>query len=110
MIKDDLELIGNDIHENGPESDRSSLADDLRNLQKQESELRLDRDRAEIRLRDAERELSKAKARQEAQVIDSWVSSHYHAALTRLRESGQISGILGTLGELTSPKDPLTRS
>ena len=58
MIKDDLELIGDDIHENGPESDRSSLADDLRNLQKQESELRSDRDRAEIRLRDAERELS----------------------------------------------------
>ena len=46
MIKDDLELIGNVIREKGPESDRSSLADDLRSLQKQESELRSDRDRA----------------------------------------------------------------
>ena len=105
MIKDDLELIGNDIHENGPESDRSSLADDLRSLQKQESELRSDRDRAEIRLRDAERELSKAKARQEAR-SSAPGSAVTIAALTRLRESGQISGILGTLGELTSPKDP----
>ena len=62
MIRDDLDLVGEDIHNSEPESDRSSLADDLRRLQKQESELRTDRDRAEIRLRDAERELSKARA------------------------------------------------
>ena len=105
MIRDDLELIGGDIHESKPESDRSSLADDLRKLQKQESELRSDRDRAEIRLRDAERELSKARARQEARSSTPG-SAVTLAALTKLRESGQISGILGTLGELTAPKDP----
>ena len=105
MIRDDLDLVGEDIHNSEPESDRSSLADDLRRLQKQESELRTDRDRAEIRLRDAERELSKARARQEAR-SSAPGSAITIAALTKLRESGQISGILGTLGELTSPKDP----
>ena len=104
MIKDDLELVGTEIRESGPDSDRSSLANDLRNLQKQESELRSDRDRAEIKLRDAERELSKARARQEAR-SSAPGSAVTIAALARLRESGQISGILGTLGELTAPKD-----
>jgi len=104
MIRDDLELVGSEIRESGPDSDRSSLADDLRKLQKQEAELRSDRDRAEIKLRDAERELSKAKARQEAR-SSAPGSAVTIAALTKLRESGQISGILGTLGELTAPKD-----
>ena len=105
MIRDDLELVGTEIRESGPDSDRSSMADDLRKLQKQEAELRSDRDRAEIKLRDAERELSKAKARQEAR-SSSPGSAVTIAALTRLRESGEISGILGTLGELTAPKNP----
>ena len=94
MIRDDLELVGTEIRESGPDSDRSSMADDLRKLQKQEAELRSDRDRAEIKLRDAERELSKAKARQEAR-SSSPGSAVTIAALTRLRESGEISGILG---------------
>ena len=105
MVRDDLELVGAEIRESGPDSDRSSLAEDLRKLQKQESELRSDRDRAEIKLRDAERELSKARARQEARSA-SLGSAVTIAALSKLRESGEISGILGTLGELTAPKNP----
>jgi len=105
MVRDDLELIGEDLRGSEGESDRGSLADDFRRLQKQESELRADRDRSETRLRDAERNLSKAKARQEAR-SSAPGSALTLAALSRLRESGQISGILGSLGELTSPKDP----
>ena len=105
MVRDDLELLGEDLRDSDADTDRSSLADEYRRLQKQEKELRTDRDRAETRLRDAERDLSKARARQEAR-SSSPGSALTLAALTKLRESGQISGILGSLGELASPKDP----
>lgn len=105
MVRDDLELIGEDLRESDGEIDRGTLADDYRRLQKQEKELRTDRDRSETRLRDAERNLSKARARQEAR-SSAPGSALTLAALTKLRESGQISGILGSLGELTSPKEP----
>jgi len=105
MVRDDLELLGEDLRDSDGETDRSTLADDYRRLQKQEKELRTDRDRSETRLRDAERDLNKARARQEAR-SSAPGSALTLAALTKLRESGQISGILGSLGELTSPKDP----
>ncbi len=105
MVRDDLELLGEDLRDSDGDTDRSSLADEYRRLQKQEKELRTDRDRSETRLRDAERDLSKARARQEAR-SSAPGSALTLAALTKLRESGQISGILGSLGELTSPKDP----
>ncbi len=105
MVRDDLELLGEDLRESDGEIDRGTLADDYRRLQKQEKELRTDRDRSETRLRDAERNLSKARARQEAR-SSAPGSALTLAALTKLRESGQISGILGSLGELTSPKEP----
>ena len=65
-------------------------------LQKQERSLVEDRDRAESKLRNAETGLAKAKARIEARSSTPG-SAHTLAALSRLRESGEIHGILGTL-------------
>mgnify|MGYP001162294345 FL=1 len=105
FIRDDLELVGEDLQSDEPQADRGSLAGELRRLQKQEGELAEDRDRSEIKVRDAERELNKARARQEERA-NTPGSAVTLAALTRLRQSGEIHGIMGSLGELTAPKDP----
>jgi len=104
MVRDDLELVGEDLQSDNPGEDRTSLAEELRRLQKQESELAADRDRSEAKVRESERELSRARARQEERT-KSPGSAITLAALARLRQSGEIRGILGSLGELTAPKD-----
>ena len=105
MVRDDLELVGEDLQSDQPTTDRSSLAEELRRMQRQEAELAGDRDRSEIRVRDAERDLNKARARQEGRA-NNHGSAVTLAALVKLRQSGDVKGILGSLGELTAPKDP----
>lgn len=104
LTRDDLELVGEDLQDGGNKIDRTALANDLRRLTKQEVSLREDRDRSEVKARDAEVELAKARARQEAKANRPG-SAITLAALTKLRQSGEIKGILGTLGELCSPKE-----
>ena len=104
MVRDDLELVGEDLQSDQPKTDRSSLAEELRRMQRQETELVGDRDRSEIRVRDAERDLNKARARQEGRA-NTHGSAVTLAALSKLRQSGDVKGILGSLGELTAPKD-----
>ena len=104
LERDDHALMGEDLEECTPEVSRDSLANDLMSLQKQEKSLVEDRDRAESRLRATEMELAKAKARQETR-SSAPGSAFTLAALSKLRESGEIHGILGTLGELATPKD-----
>ena len=105
LERDDQELVGEDLENASPDEDRNSLANELMGLQKQERSLIEDRDIAENRLRKAETELAKAKARMETR-SNSPGSAFTIAALSKLRESGEIHGILGTLGELATPKDP----
>ena len=104
LTRDDLELVGEDLQEGGGKIDRTDLANQLQSLTKQEIALREDRDRSEIKVRDTERELARVRARQEAKANRPG-SAITLAALTKLRQSGEIKGILGTLGELCSPKD-----
>ena len=66
LERDDLELTGEDLHEEKPVEDRGSLAGKLTKLQKQEVALRQDRDSAEGQLRDANRALDRTRAAQEA--------------------------------------------
>ena len=105
LERDDHSLLGEDLEESSPETSREELAKELMSLQKQERSLVEDRDRAESKLRNAEMGLAKSKARLEARSSTPG-SAHTLAALSRLRESGEIHGILGTLGELATPKDP----
>ena len=105
LERDDFSLMGEDLEDSSPETNRESLAKELMTLQKQERSLVDDRDRAESKLRNAEMGMAKAKARMEAR-SNRPGSAHTLAALSRLRESGEIHGILGTLGELATPKDP----
>ena len=106
LTRDDLELLGEDIQNGGETIDRTHLANELQRLTKQEIELRGDRDRCEIKARDAEVALAKARARQEAKANRPG-SAITIAALSKLRQSGEIKGILGTLGELCSPKESI---
>ena len=106
LTRDDLELLGEDIQNGGETIDRTHLANELQRLTKQEIELREDRDRCEIKTRDAEVALAKARARQEAKANRPG-SAITIAALSKLRQSGEIKGILGTLGELCSPKESI---
>ena len=104
LERDDLELTGEDLQEEKPVEDRQSLAVKLTKLQKQEVALREDRDSAEEQLRAANRSLDRARASQEARASKPG-SAVTLRALSKLRESGEIRGILGSLGELTSPKE-----
>ena len=104
LERDDLELTGEDLRGEAPKQDRGELASQLTKLQKQEKALREDRDRADAQVREATMALERARTQQEAR------SSRPGSAVTlrslaKLRESGEIRGILGSLGELTSPKD-----
>ena len=105
LERDDHSLVGEDLEGSSPKASRESLANELMRLQKQERSLVDDRDRAESKLRHAQMGLAKAKARMEARSSTPG-SAHTLAALSKLRESGEIHGILGTLGELATPKDP----
>ena len=104
LDRDDQQLLGEDLTESNPIENRDKLATDLIEIQKQEKILVEDRDRAESRLRESERSLTKARARQEAQSARPG-SELTLTALKKLRDSGEIRGILGTLGELASPKN-----
>ncbi len=106
LTRDDLELLGEDIQNGEGNIDRTHLANELQRLTKQEIGLREDRDRSEIKARDAELALAKARARQEAKANRPG-SAITIAALSKLRQSGEIKGILGTLGELCSPKESI---
>lgn len=106
LTRDDLELLGEDIQNGDGNIDRTHLANELQRLTKQEIGLREDRDRSEIKARDAELALAKARARQEAKANRPG-SAITIAALSKLRQSGEIKGILGTLGELCSPKESI---
>ena len=106
LTRDDLELLGEDIQNSDGKVDRTFLANELQRLTKQEIELREDRDRSEIKARDAELALAKARARQEAKANRPG-SAITIAALSKLRQSGEIKGILGTLGELCTPKETI---
>ena len=106
LTRDDLELLGEDIQNGEGNIDRTYLANELQRLTKQEIGLREDRDRSEIKARDAELALAKARARQEAKANRPG-SAITIAALSKLRQSGEIKGILGTLGELCSPKESI---
>ncbi|MEC9457453.1 MAG: chromosome segregation protein SMC [Candidatus Thermoplasmatota archaeon] len=105
LERDDHELLGQDLQEGSPDVSRESLAKEMMALQRQERALVDDRDHAESKLRNAETDLAKARARQEARSSRPG-SAFTLAALSKLRESGEIHGILGTLGELATPKDP----
>ena len=100
----ELDIRLQEMAEDAPEYDRASLAQQLNEAQRAESQLAEDRTRIEIKLREAERSLSLAKAEMEQKSGAKGLAGGASAVLAA-RDNQQLQGIIGTVAELCAPKD-----
>jgi|GEM_PF-88798 len=106
LSRDDLLLQGEDLEEGAPETDRTSLAEQLARLQRQERGLLEDVERTDAQLRTAEMNLLRARGELETRSGSRGGMAQAVKAVMTLRERGEVGGILGSVGELCAPKDP----
>ena len=90
--------------EDAPEFDREALAKALLDAQRTEAQLAEDRGRIEVKLREAERALSLAKAEMEQKSGAKGLAGGASAVLAA-RDRQELTGIIGTIAELCAPKD-----
>jgi len=102
---DDLEIEAQGLSDDGVGVDREKLASELQRLQREERTLLEEERTAESRYREADRSLTKARERVEGRSGGRGNMAQAVAAIMRLRDSGEITGILGSISELTAPKD-----
>ncbi len=102
---DDLEIEAQELGDSGESVDRTKLAEELHRLQREERTLVDEERTSEERLRDAERRLMQARERLEGKSGSKGNMARAVAAVMALRDSGETPGILGSLGQLTAPKD-----
>ena len=100
----ELDIRLQEMAEEAPEYDRESLALQLTEAQRAESQLAEDRTRIEIKLREAERALSLAKAEMEQKSGAKGLAGGASAVIAA-RDNQQLKGIIGTVAELCAPKD-----
>jgi len=100
----ELDLQIEDMNNEAPEFDREALAKALVEAQRAESQLSEDRSRVEVKLREAERSLSLAKAEMEQKSGARGLAGGASAVIGA-RDRGELSGIIGTIAELCAPKD-----
>ena len=100
----ELDIRLQEMAEDAPEYDRASLAQQLNEAQRAESQLAEDRTRIEIKLREAERSLSLAKTEMEQKSGAKGLAGGASAVLAA-RDNQQLQGIIGTVAELCAPKD-----
>ena len=97
------ELQGQEIKAMAEGSDRESLARDLTAAQRKESTLVEEANAVEMRLRDVERQLARARAAMESNSGSSGLTGGA-AAVLGARDSGELEGIFGTIAGLCAPK------
>ena len=102
---DDLEIQGEDIQGAIGENDRSKLGEELTRLQREERTLMEQTEGVEKQLREAERALSRVQAEMENRSGAKAGLAQAVAAVMALKDSGDVVGILGPLGQLCAPKD-----
>jgi len=100
----ELDIRLQELAEDAPEYDRAALALQLTEAQRAEAQLSEDRTRIEVRLREAERALSLAKAEMEQKSGAKGLAGGASAVLGA-RDSQALKGIIGTVAELCAPKD-----
>ena len=100
----ELDLRGQQLKEDAPEYDREALAAALNKSQQAESQLGEDRTRVEVKLREAERALSLAKAEMERKSGAKGLAGGASAVIAA-RDRGELEGVIGTIAELCAPKD-----
>jgi len=100
----ELDIRLQELAEDAPEYDRESLALQLTEAQRAEAQLAEDRTRIEVKLREAERSLSLAKAEMEQKSGAKGLAGGASAVIAA-RDNQQLQGIIGTVAELCAPKD-----
>ena len=100
----ELDLHLEALNDNAPEFDRDALAKALVDAQRAEAQLSEDRTRIEVKLREAERALSHAKAEMERKSGAKGLAGGASAVIAA-RDRQELTGIIGTIAELCAPKD-----
>ena len=105
LTRDDLQLVGEDLQGDSGENDRSQMAEELTRLQRQERTLMEQTEEVERKVREAERSLARAQGEMENKSGSKAGLAQAVSAVMSLKDSGQVQGILGPLGQLCEPKD-----
>jgi chromosome segregation protein len=105
LTRDDLQLVGEDLQSDSPETDRTKLATELTRLLNEERTLMEQNDDVEIKVRDAERTLARVSGEMENKSGSKAGLAQAVGAIMSLKDSGEVQGILGPLGQLCAPKD-----
>ena len=100
----ELNLRLDELNDSKPEFDRESLARSLHESQRAEAQLAEDRTRIEVKLREAERALSLAKAEMEQKSGAKGLAGGASAVIGA-RDRQELPGVIGTIAELCAPKD-----
>ncbi len=100
----ELDIQIEQLNDEAPEFDRDALAKALVEAQRAESQLTEDRNRIEVKLREAERSLSLAKAEMEQKSGAKGLAGGASAVIGA-RDRQELSGIIGTIAELCAPKE-----
>ena len=106
LTRDDLQLAGEELQEDAGENDRGSLAEELTRLQRQERTLMDECTDVERKVQEAERSLARITGEMENKSGSRAGLAQAVNAVMGLKERGEVSGILGPLGQLCAPKDP----
>ncbi|MDP6324556.1 MAG: chromosome segregation protein SMC [Candidatus Thalassarchaeaceae archaeon] len=105
LTRDDLQLVGEDLQIADGENDRSQLAEELTRLQRQERTLMEQTEDIERQVREAERSLARAQGEMENRSGSKAGLAQAVSAIMTLKDSGEVPGILGPLGQLCAPKN-----
>ena len=105
LTRDDLQIVGEDLQSEDGDSDRGKLAEELTRLQREERTLMEQTDGVESKVREAERSLARAQGEMENKSGAKAGLAQAVSAVMSLKDSGQVQGILGPLGQLCAPKE-----
>ena len=105
LTRDDLQIVGEDLQSEEGDADRGKLAEELTRLQREERILMEQTDEVERKVREAERSLARAQGEMENKSGAKAGLAQAVSAVMSLKDSGQVQGILGPLGQLCAPKD-----
>ena len=101
---DDIELQIDELGERDPDKDKGKLAEELRKAQNAEGKLAEEYSAVEKALLEADRKLSSARTELERRSGNNGMAPGA-AAIMAARDRGELSGVLGTIGELCAPID-----
>jgi chromosome segregation protein len=105
LVRDDLQLVGEDLSSEAGESDRGSLATELTRLQSEERNLMDQCSEVERKVLESERLLARVTGEMENRSGSKGGLAQAVTAIMGLKDTGDVPGILGPLGQLCAPKD-----